>query len=246
MYKLFNLLTISLLLFSCTNSGKQNTQNKNTTTKENSAIGKSNFAVVWNWATRDKKLVNENAAMFTKELLNLWEKNIIENVYFDSEAEVKDDMQFPAISFFMKAQSLDNAKSILDGLTIVRQEIAQYKIYPVGILWLGQNEETSEKNKKLGSFVTVWETKDKKPGDDLIKTQNDKILALWNSGTIENVYFDMEGISSANNKTDFVFYVKADNLNDAETLCKSLPFYKENIASYQIFSAGTFWMGFSE
>ena len=243
MYKLFSLLTISLLLFSCSNSGKQN---QNSKTKEKTDISKNSYAVVWDWDTKDKKLINENAAAFTKELSNLWEKNIIENVYFDSEAKGVDDMQFPSISFFIKANSLDNAKSILDGLTIVRQEIAQYKLYPVGMLWLGQNKETSEKNKTLGSFVTIWEPKGKKPDDDLLKAQNDKILALWNSGTIENVYLDLEGISGANDKTDFVFYVKADNRNDAETICKSLPFYKENIASYQIFSAGTFWMGISE
>ena len=246
MYKLFSLLTISLLLFSCSNPNKQNSQDQNAISIVESNIGRNNYAVVWDWSTKDKELVIENASIFTKELLNLWENNDIENVYFDSEAEVKDDMHFPSISFFVKAHSLSSAKSILDDLTIVKKEIAQYKLYPVGMLWLEQTRDSTKINMNDKSFVTIWETKNKETIDDLTKTQSDTILALWNKGKIENVYFDAQGVIDANKKTDFVFYVKSANLADAEKICKSLPFYKENVASYRIFPAGVFWLGIND
>lgn len=228
-----------MLLFSCNNSNKQTSQNS--TTNKKSDIGRNNYAVVWDWTSSNKELIVENAAIFTKELLDLWDKNEIENVYFDNE--VKDDMFFPSISFFVKSHDLNDAKAILDDLTIVKKGIAQYKLYPVGMLWLQQTQDYSKIDNNHKSFVTVWETKDKKPVDKLTKVQNDTILALWNEGKIENVYFDLEGIINTNKKTDFVFYIRAPNLNDAEAICKSLPFYQEDIASYRILSAGVFWLG---
>lgn len=111
------------------------------------------------------------------------------------------------------------------------------------MLWLGQNQDSPEINTDLKSFVCIWETKEKRPVDDLTKAQNDAVLALWNEGVVENVYFDIEGVSNINDKTDIVFYVKASNISEAESICKSLPFFKEEIASYKIFPAGTFWLG---
>ena len=246
MYKLFSLLTISLLLFSCNNPNKQSSQNQNPTTKEKPDISKFNYAVVWDWTTKDKELVIENASTFTLELLNLWENNDIENVYFDSEAEVKNDMQFPSISFFVKSQSITGAKIILNDLTIVKKGIASYKLYPVGMLWLKQTLDSTKINMNDKSFVTIWKTKNKETIDDLTKTQSDTILSLWNNGKIENVYFDVQGVMDKNKTTDFVFYIRAANMNEAEIIAKSLPFYKENIATYQIFPAGVFWLGINK
>lgn len=92
------------------------------------------------------------------------------------------------------------------------------------------------------SFVTVWRTNNK-PTDELTQAQNDKILELWNAGKIENVYFDIEGTQIANSKTDFVFYANTNTKEEAIAICESLPFFKENIATYKIYEVGVFWMG---
>ena len=62
-------------------------------------------------------------------------------------------------------------------------------------------------------------------------------------GRLKDVYFDIEGTHHENAKTDFVFFVNADTLEDAEAVCNSLPFYTEGIATYEIYQAGVFWMG---
>jgi len=141
-------------------------------------------------------------------------------------------MQFPSISFFVKAQSMSGAKTILNDLTIVKKGIANYKLYPVGMLWLRQTHDSTKIKMNDKSFITIWKTKNKETIDDLTKTQSDTILSLWNNGKIENVYFDVQGVMDKNKTTDFVFYIRAANMKEAEVIAKSLPFYKENIATY--------------
>lgn len=158
MCKSIHLLTICLLLFSCSNSNKQNTRNPNSTTTE---------------------------------------------------------------------------KSILNELILVEKWKVQNKLYPVRMLWLGQTKDSSKINNDYKSFVTIWKTKDK----------NETILVLWNKGKIQKVYYNVEGVKNTSKKTDFFFYIRASNLNDAKVICNSLPFYQEGIASYQIISAGASWLG---
>lgn len=243
MNKLLSLFLISLILLSCNNSNKTETINQDSKANQISKIGRHNYAVVWDWSTDDKELVTVHAATFTKELLNLWENNDIENVYLNPEVELNDKLPFPSISFFVKAHSIEAARSILNELTIVKKEIADYKLYPVGILWLEGNKKSLAIHTDYKSFVTVWDKKYQTPDAELTKAQNDIIINLWNNGTIENVYFDVEGVTNQSEKTDFVFFVKARNQDEAESICKTLPFYKEKIASYKIFNAGTFWLG---
>lgn len=238
------LIGICLVMFSCKNSVKQNSSDQQTGAENiNTSIGRNNYAVVWDWSTEDEESVIENSGAFTTELFSLWENNDIENVYFNTDAGLNAKMPFPTISFFIKAHSLGDAQLLLDSLTIVKKEIASYTLHPVGMLWLGRKQDSSTINTHRKSFVTVWETKDKRPVDALSKAQNDAALALWNAGTIENVYFDIEGVTRTNKKTDFVFYVRAPNITEANSICESLPFYKESMASYRIFPAGAFWLG---
>lgn len=240
MCKYLYLLFVFLVLFSCNSSNKQNTENQESTTKNNSLSSEFNYAVVWNWTTKDNDLLTQNLPIFTKELRSLWERGIIENVYLDNGPREHNTPPFPSISFFLKSNDINNTTSILDSLSFVKNGVASYKLYPVGLLWLGQNTNSSKKHK---TFVTIWETKNIRPVDKLTKTQNDSIIALWNKGLIENIYFDVEGVLDSNKKTDFVFYVKASNLNDANAICNSLPFSIEKVASFKIVSAGTLWLG---
>lgn len=239
-----SLIGICLVLSFCKSPVKQNSADQPTTDEEiSSVVGRNNYAVVWDWSTEDEESLIENAGDITTELFSLWENNDIENVYFNTDAGLNAEMPLPTISFFIKAHSPGDAQLLLDNLTIVKKEIASYTLHPVGILWLGQKQDSSEINTNKKSFVTIWETKDKRPVDALTKAQNDAVLALWNEGTIENVYFDIEGVTKTNNKTDFVFYVKAANITEANSICNSLPFVKESFASYRIFPAGAFWLG---
>jgi len=247
MRHIFFYLVASLLVFGCKSEKKEaitepKTDKVESVPTQDSNIIRKNYAVVWNWTTEDKQLVTDNSPAISKELNALHKKGIVENAYYNSDSKIDKLGFFPNISFTLKAESYEAAEVILNKLTVVKKGIAVYKMYPIGTLWLDRKSNTIDENGLTKSFVTVWTTTGK-PTDELTQTQNDKVIALWNAGKIENAYFDIEGTHKANSKTDFVFYANANTEKEAKVMCESLPFFKEDIATYKIREVGVFWMG---
>lgn len=237
-------LALSLMIMSCGDQKKKaasEVQSENNSTAI-SKVGRNNFAVIWKWTTNDEQLVSDKMTKISEELTNLWKEGIVENVYYNTDSKEEKLAIFPNISFFIKAESLEAAKLVLNGLTVVKNGIALYSIHPVGNLWLDRRHEIIHENGMTKSFVTVWKTNNK-PTEDLTKNQNDAVLSLWNKGKIENVYFDIEGTQKANIVTDFVFYANVNTEEEAIELCESLPFSKNNISTFEVHEVGVFWMG---
>lgn len=239
-------LALSFLIIGCKDVKKTNTEDSTktleTTYEDNSKIGRTNYAVVWNWTTTDVKLVTDNANQINEDLSNLWKKDVVENVYYDSDAQVDKLGHHPNVSFFIKAHSEQEARTVLNSLTLITKGLANYTLFPVGNLWLDRKFKTIHEKGMTKSYVAVWTTTGK-PSSEITKAQSDKVLALWNEGSIENVYFDIEGTQTANDKTDFVFYVNKNTEAEAKEICNSLPIYKEKMASYKLYPVGVFWMG---
>ena len=247
------LLLTSLLFIGCSSPQKRNgitNSNDSQSSLESETqqqYGKANYAVVWEWTTTDATMVKDNILPISNELTDLWKQDIIENAYFDAEPKTNQLANLANIAFFLKAKDQAAARSVLDSLTVVTKNIATYQLHPVGQLWLDRKTETINEKGITNSYATVWTTT-KSPfqvegADQLLKKQSDAILALWNDGIIENVYFDIEGTYSPNEVTDFIFFVNANSLAEATSICESLPFFQEEVASYQIHPAGVFWMG---
>ena len=247
-------LALCFLIISCGKENKKNqTEEKSkseTTSIKSSEFGKTNYAIVWSWATTDIQLVSDNSVQISKELTDLWKKGIVENVYYNSEAKTDKLANFPNISFFLKAPSEEDARTILNDLTIVKKSISKYNIHPVGSKWLGRNKEAIDKNGLKKSWVAIWATSvdhnsksSKKEVKQNAKEQSDAVISLYNQGLVENVYFDILGIENKNDITDFVLYVNTDTEREARDILNNLPFSKKNIAHYQLFPVGTFWMG---
>ena len=149
--KKLTLLCFVALLFSCNNqpqdekSSNALTQQQATTEVDNSKFGRKNFAVVWKWKTKDKKIYQENNITITMEMEELWKKDVIVDAYFDNDTKIYKAGYFPNISCFIKATSEEEAKMILNKLTLVEKEMAEYTIYPVGMKWLGRATEAISK-----------------------------------------------------------------------------------------------------
>ncbi len=245
-------LLIAFIIFGCKQSEKKEQVQldesegvENTIEKSKVPVITQNYAVVFKWATKDEKLVEANALQQADQLLALWKNNKVENVYYDSSAKVDKFSYFPNITFVIKAENLEAAEVILNNLIVVKKGIATYTTYPVGNLWLKRNTDKINKKGITKSFVSVWTTKSD-PNDEITKAQNDAVLALWKNGTVENAYFDIEGIQKANNKTDFVLFINVDTEEEAQSILKELPFVKNDIASYQLHQVGVLWMGIHE
>lgn len=231
------------ILLSCkTEKKEESSKQKSPSEIETSKIGQNNYAVTWKWKTNDVQLVSDNLTKISNELTALWNNKIVENAYYNHNPKINKLGHLPNISFFLKAKSQEEAKKILDNLTIVGKNLATYELHPVGQLWLKRKFKTIHENGMTQSFVTIWTT-NSKPSDELAKAQSDKLLQLYEQGRIENAYFDIQGTQTANNKTDFVFYVNSNSEKEAKELCDTLPFSIEKIATYKMFPVGVFWMG---
>ena len=238
MKKLAKLFCICLVLTSCTSN---KSDKNNSTVEEAQTVGLNNYAVIW--STPNAELMRGYNEAIATEFTKLWKAGKIENAYFDNESNRETPKSFPTIAFFLKAKSKADATALLNDLTIFKKGIASYRIFSVGTLWHGRNTKTIEKSKNKRSYVTVWETKSKTPDSGVIIEQSNKILELWNAGIIENIYFDIEGTQHENEKTDFVFFVHADSIEEVNSLCDSLPFYKNKLATFKVFEVGVFWFG---
>ncbi|MCL6266914.1 hypothetical protein [Flagellimonas myxillae] len=209
-----------------------------------STVGRQNYAIAWKWATDNKQLVEDNLVVIADEVNQLWKEDIVVDAYYDSNAKIDKFEYFPNVFFFLKAKSEKEASIILNKLTLVKKGIASYQIYPVGLKWMGRDHVDIQEKGISNSFAAVWTSDNwENTTDSLTKSQADTILELWNDGSIENIYFDIEGTQKANDKTDFVFFINTNSEKEAKELCENLPFAKNDIASFELFSVGVFWLG---
>ncbi|SNZ01164.1 hypothetical protein [Flagellimonas pacifica] len=247
--KVITILCILTIVFSCKNKLQENeklneTEQQQEIEAKNAKIGRQNYAIAWKWATDNKQLVEENLVVIADQVNQLWKEDIIADAYYNSNATIDKFEYFPNVFFFLKAQSEEDAITILDELTLVKKGIASYKIYPVGLKWMGRDHDEIREKGITNSYAAVWASDNwENTTDSLTKSQADAILDLWNDGSIENIYFDIEGTQKANDKTDFVFFINANTEKEAKELCAALPFAKENIANYEIYPVGVFWLG---
>lgn len=249
MKKTILLIATSFLILSCGEQSPKkesstNTKQEVSTTDDDSQTVNTNYAVIWKWTTKNAELVSANLPAISKELTKLWKDGVIENVYYDNNSPTDKLENFANVAFFLKAKSRIEAMSILNELTVVKKGIGTYIVNPVGLLWLDRRSDVIKEKGMTNSFVAVWKTEGKADVSvETVQAQSKLVTKLWNEGTIENVYFDIEGIQKENVKTDFVFFVNANTKEEAAGICNSLPFFKENIASYEMYQAGVFWMG---
>ena len=250
-----SIILLPLFFFAIITSCKQNEakkeekkvnqiEQKKSTTKENTKIGRKNFVVIWKWSTTDIQLVENNLMKISEEINSIWKDDIITDAYYNANSTIDKLAYFPNVSFVVKAKTIKEVEEELNKLALVKEQIASYSIYPVGTKWLGRDSDKINNKGITFSYAAVWINKNlDAASDDLIKSQSDVILKLWNEGKIENVYFDIEGTQKPNEVTDFVFFINANTIEEAKKLCNEMPFVKKDISSFKLYSVGVFWLG---
>ncbi len=101
---------------------------------------RNTYAVVWTIDTDDAKLYNNTITDQAAKTLELWQNGIVENVYIDGKKthDVVHKGDAARVMFFIKAKTDEEARKILDEMPLVKNKMAVYTLFPVGILWLKQ------------------------------------------------------------------------------------------------------------
>lgn len=247
MQKLFILILLSAMFISCKQENVKQEKKETVDTEKTSTLSIEKFGVKWYWVSDDPLNFESKNSIFKKELNELWESGVIENVYFGVEQEVEGRLAYPTIAFFINASSDQEARKILNNLTIVHEGIASYNLVPVGLLWMDRKNDAVKALQKENAYISIWHMKDgSKLTDSLTVVQNDMVLNLWKEGVIENIYFNIEGTIQDNKRKDFIFFVNANSKEEARMVCNDLPFYTEGIAEYQMYDAGKYWLGLAK
>lgn len=109
---------------------------------ENQQYG-NKYAVVWDSISRQNPKFKKYISKQANQLLNIWREGLIENVYLNPEGNLPKNKQESNIVFFVKAKDEASAKKILARLPFVKYNVVQYKLFPVGVLWLKQFKNDS-------------------------------------------------------------------------------------------------------
>lgn len=109
----------------------------------------NNYVAVWNTLTifdssMTADLINENAKKQTDAVVELWENGQVENIYFDISG-VNNLNDVTDFVMFVRADTEEDAKNILDKLPFKEKQLASYQLVPVGILWLGEYDKEENK-----------------------------------------------------------------------------------------------------
>ena len=101
-------------------------------------------------------------------------------------------------------------------------------------------------------YVVIWswdqsEDKQKLIADNLAD-QASVTLDLWKSGRIENVYMNTEEGENGevgfqfDNKSSFIFFIKANSESEAAEVLNIMPFVKLQLADDQLNKVGPLWL----
>ena len=76
-----------------------------------------------------------------------------------------------------------------------------------------------------------------------IKEQAAALVNLWQKGIVENVYLNRE-VNKPENKrnANIVFFIKAENKDEANEILKQLPFVQHNVLNFTLYPVGILWL----
>lgn len=99
-----------------------------------SALNK--YAVISGSISQDNPLFKQHIQEQAAALVNLWHKGVVENIYLNREVNKPENKRNANIVFFIKAKNKDEANEVIKQLPFVQHDVLNFKLYPVGVLWL--------------------------------------------------------------------------------------------------------------
>ena len=105
----------------------------------------------------------------------------------------------------------------------------------------------AEESDIRNSYAVVWsmDTDDAELFNSAIGDQSIKVLELWKSGIVENVYLDTKKTLKVIHKGDIarvMFFIKAKTDGEARKILDELPLVKKKVATYTLHPVGILWL----
>ena len=107
------------------------------------------------------------------------------------------------------------------------------------------NPVHAEEKDLRNTFAVVWNyvTTDQEMINANVADQAAETLALWKQGTIENVYMNPEAeLTDSKTASNVVYFIKAKDRAEADSILNEQTFVKKKIAEYQLFPVGFLWL----
>ncbi|GAB4041561.1 hypothetical protein [Spirosoma jeollabukense] len=101
----------------------------------------SNFFVLTSWATTDRNKAMAYVPNQQKQLMGLWRKGIVENIYYNQKGKFADGQPLVLIGFFLKGLTEAQAHQALDTTDVVKTNLANYSLQLVGQPVFGRSDK---------------------------------------------------------------------------------------------------------
>ena len=104
-------------------------------------------------------------------------------------------------------------------------------------------DDTDSRN----TYAVIWtiDTDDVELFNSTIGLHSTKVLELWSTGVVENVYIDTAKNHDFLRKGDparVMFFIKAKTDAEAKGILDELPLVKNKVAVYNLLPVGTLWL----
>ena len=76
-----------------------------------------------------------------------------------------------------------------------------------------------------------------------IQEQAAVMISLWEKGVVENIYLNRDANKpESKRKANIVFFIKANNKDEANEILKQLPFVQHDVINYELYPVGVLWL----
>lgn len=250
-YLLFISLACLVLACDSNNQTEKSQQTSASLSAQTKLPEDKTYMVITSWTTKDRAKAMEHVPIQQKQLMSLWNKGLVENIYYNQKAKFNDGQPLPLIAFFSNGQNEFDVRAMLDSTDIVANGLASYTLREVGrnIFPRSENAAKLSAGTQIESYAVVWTLAAGKAKTDTASYKDQAMMTakLQDVGILENIYVDLNPIDTKPSAINpAVFIINAKNEVGARRVLDQMPIVKSGKATYGLHDVGQFFLGIKD
>ncbi|GAB3926145.1 DUF6491 family protein [Larkinella terrae] len=213
-------------------------------------VAAQKYFVITSWTTTDRNKAITHIQNQQKQLMELWNKGIVENIYYDQKGKFADNEPLSVVAFFIKASTEDAAHLALDTTDLVKNNLADYSLRPVGQRVFDRSKKAMNLASKANRvYAVIWAflVERDKLDTNVLREQAIRNEKLEQEGVLENGYIDLNSLSANSGGTQpGIYFINAKNEVDARKVLDTMPLVTSKQAAYGLRNVGQFLAGVKE